>query len=556
MVRRSLLVAVIAVLASTVFAAPAPDFGPNVLIFDQATPDIQAQVSAVFAKQEKAQFGTERYALLFKPGKYNADVRVGFYTSALGLGKSPDDVEVTGAVRADGQWMGGNATCTFWRGIENLSINPTQGRGSLTWSVSQATEFRRNHVKGNLNLSEGGWSSGGFVVDCKVDGNINNGSQQQYFLRNNEFTKYNGGVWNAVFVGDNKAPTSTWPRPPFTVVEKTPLIREKPYLVFDNDNYFVEVPGLQKDTVGTDWGKEGGVMIPIDKFYIAKAGTDTAETLNKALASGKNILLTPGLYDIEAPIKVDKPNQIILGIGYPTLTATKGNNLIDVADVDGVTIAGLLLQASMTQSDTLLQVGEQGAKADHSANPTFLFDIFTRTGGQINGKCNTFVEINSNNVVGDNFWLWRADHGTGAGWNSNYCKNGLIVNGNDVTCYGLFVEHTQEYLTLWNGNGGRTYFYQSELPYDPPNQAAYMNGDKKGFASYKVADTVTTHEAYGIGVYSVFSSGGVGLTNAIETPTGPGIKMTHLVAVKIKGPIDFVYNGTIPTGGMATYSNF
>jgi hypothetical protein len=43
--------------------------------------------------------------------------------------------------------------------------------------------------------------------------------------------------------------------------------------------------------------------------------------------------------------------------------------------------------------------------------------------------------------------------------------NGLIVNGNDVTLYGLFAEHSMEYETIWNGNGGRCYFYQNELPF-------------------------------------------------------------------------------------------
>ena len=41
-----------------------------------------------------------------------------------------------------------------------------------------------------------------------------------------------------------------------------------------------------------------------------------------------------------------------------------------------------------------------------------------------------------------------------------------MVDGDDVTTYGLAVEHTLEDLTVWNGEGGQVYFYQSELPYD------------------------------------------------------------------------------------------
>ena len=77
-----------------------------------------------------------------------------------------------------------------------------------------------------------------------------------------------------------------------------------------------------------------------------------------------------------------------------------------------------------------------------------------------------------------------------------------MVNGNNVTLYGLFVEHHQQFQVLWNGERGRTYFYQSEIPYDPPDQASYTSAPGvKGWASYKVADSVTHHEAWGLGVY-------------------------------------------------------
>ncbi|MDX6353666.1 MAG: hypothetical protein QOF98_569, partial [Streptomyces sp.] len=59
-----------------------PDFGPNVYIFDSstATDTIQSTVDAVYAQQAGAEFGTGRYALLFKGGLYDVDVNVGYYT--------------------------------------------------------------------------------------------------------------------------------------------------------------------------------------------------------------------------------------------------------------------------------------------------------------------------------------------------------------------------------------------------------------------------------------------------------------------------------------------
>ena len=114
-----------------------------------------------------------------------------------------------------------------------------------------------------------------------------------------------------------------------------------------------------------------------------------------------------------------------------------------------------------------MEVGPTGSSANHSANPTSLHDVFFRVGGAAVGKATVSLRINSNNVIGDHLWIWRGDHGDGVGWNINTADTGLIVNGNNVTMYGLFVEHYQKYQTIWNGNGGRTYFYQNEMPVRP-----------------------------------------------------------------------------------------
>jgi hypothetical protein len=121
--------------------------------------------------------------------------------------------------------------------------------------------------------------------------------------------------------------------------------------------------------------------------------------------------------------------------------------------------------------------------------------------------------------------------------------NGLVVNGNNVTAYGLFVEHHQKYQVLWNGEHGRTYFYQSEIPYDPPDQQSYTSAQGvNGWASYKVADSVTSHEAWGLGIYSVFRHPNVNLTRAIEVPVKSGVRFHHMITVALddKGEISNV----------------
>jgi hypothetical protein len=521
-------------------AAAGPDFGPNVIILDPSTPDAQKQIDAVYATQERGQFNDKRYAILFKPGHYDLDVKVGFYTQVSGLGRSPDDVAITGAVRSKADWMRNhNATCNFWRCAENLSVTPTVEGNVNVWAVSQATALRRVHIRGDLHLWDGGWSSGGFLADSLVDGRVNSGSQQQWLSRNTEWGEWRGGSYNMVFVGVTNPPAGEWPAKPYTVIDRTPVIREKPYLMIDDGgNYSVAVPKLSgSGSKGITWksGPTPADLIPIEEFYIAHADRDGAASINAALQSGKHLLLTPGTYHLDAPIRVERADTIVLGLGYATLVVDQGTAAIRVADVDGVKIGGVLLEAGEQESPVLLQVGEPGSSASHASNPTSLYDIFTRAGGAANGRTKCFVTINSNNVICDNFWLWRADHGKGAGWASNTNANGLIVNGNDVTIYGLFVEHCQEYQTIWNGNGGRMYFYQSEMPYDPPGDEEWSHGTVHGYASYKVGDSVTTHDARGLGIYCVFYAAPILAGTAIECPTTPGVQVRHAVTVRFNG---------------------
>ncbi|MFG2696888.1 RICIN domain-containing protein [Kitasatospora sp. NPDC048407] len=534
-----------------------PDFGPNVAVFDPSTPQatIQAKLNQVFSQQESNQFGTQRQALLFKPGSYNVNANVGFYTQVAGLGLSPDDVTINGAVHAEADWFQGNATQNFWRSAENLSVNPTGGADR--WAVSQAAPYRRMHVRGNLQLDDGGWSSGGFISDSKIDGQINSGSQQQWLSRNSQWGSWAGANWNMVFVGDVNAPANTFPNPPYTTVGQTPVVREKPFLYVDAAGaYKVFVPALRNNTTGITWaGAQQGTSLPIDQFYIVKPGADAAD-MNTALAQGKNLLVTPGVYHLNQTLNITRPDTVVLGLGLATLIPDNGITAVNVADVDGVKVAGLLIDAGTVNSQTLMQIGAGTASAvDHSANPTSLHDVFFRIGGAGVGKATQSLVVNSNNVIGDHMWLWRADHGSGVGWTSNTAANGLIVNGNNVTLYGLFVEHYQQTQVIWNGNNGRTYFFQNELPYDPPNQAAWMNGATRGFPAYKVADSVTNHEAWGLGSYAYFNvNPAVVEEHSFEVPYRSTVRFHDMVTVSLggTGTIAHVINSTGGPSNSAT----
>jgi hypothetical protein len=540
-------VAAAGVLCAGAQPAPSPDLGPNVLVFNPSTPaaTIQEQIDRIYGIEQKSEFGPARYALIFLPGTYHVDLPVGFYTQVLGLGATPDSVEIDGNVHSDASLPRNNATCTFWRAAEGFTVKPTGG--TMQWAVSQAVPFRRMHVLGNLVLHQNhGWASGGWMSDSLVDGNVDSGSQQQWISRNSEWGNWTGSNWNMVFVGVVSPPAGEWPAPPYTKIDRVPVVREKPFLEVDKKgSWSVRVPALRKDSVGITWhgGSTPGQSIPLSRFYVVRPDVDTARTINAQLARGKDLLFTPGIYELDDVLRVTRPNTVVMGLGFATLKPTHGNVAMTTADVDGIEIAGLLFDAGEAKSPVLLEIGPKGSKARHAANPICLHDVFFRVGGAGVGSTEVNLTINSSDTIVDHTWIWRADHGAGVGWDKNLSANGMVVNGDDVTAYGLFVEHHQEFQVLWNGNGGRTYFYQSEIPYDPPDQASFMSAKGvDGWASYKVAEGVTRHEAWGLGVYSVFRRPNVVLSRAIEVPKTPEVRFHHMITVALddKGAIENV----------------
>ncbi len=520
-------------------------FGENVFVFSpqDKKKNIQDKIDEIYKSQESNQFGDERYAILFKPGIYSKklEVNVGFYTQVSGLGEKPTDTNVN-KLWVNANWMDHNATCNFWRSVENFSINEF-----CMWANSQAVSMRRISSEADMLLCDRrGWSSGGFIAESKFKGTVASGTQQQYMSRNTEWKSWEGGVWNMVFVGIDKSlmPQGEWPERPFTKVENTPKIQEKPYLMYDEKNgYGVMVPELRTNCTGVSWKDEQkGIFYSLNTFYIAKPDKDNADSINKALEEGKNVLFTPGIYEIDKALEVKYEDTIIYGMGLATLVATNGNACIKTADEDGIKLCGLLLEAGEKESDTLLQVGDKKAKTDHEKNPIALSDLFFRVGGgKYAGKVKNCVTINSNDVIGDDFWVWRADHSQNVGWDINKATNGIIINGDNVTMYGLFVEHFEEYQTIWNGENGQLYFYQSEMPYDVPGQDEYKshNGTVNGYASVKVADKVKKFNGYGIGVYCCNYRADIEQFSAVEVPKRKGVALHNVVTVNLhdKGQI-------------------
>ncbi|MBG6180468.1 glycosyl hydrolase family 28-related protein [Arthrobacter sp. CAN_A1] len=556
-----------------------PDLGPNVTVFSPTMPveDIQAKVDAVNARQIDDEMGTNRQSLLFLPGTYGTDekplqFKVGYYTEVAGLGESPTDVTINGKIEVYNRCLENNGTSNcialnnFWRTLSNLTIQ-VNGAGqdgcrqsANFWAVSQAVSLRRVNVTGGtlslMDYCTAGpqFASGGYMADSKA-GDIINGSQQQWFTRNSTIGSWSNGVWNAVFAGVDGAPAdTTFPTPPYTTLEETPVSREKPYLfVDDKGGYNVRVPSAQVNSRGISWedGVTEGRTIQLKDFFIADP-SDSVQTINSQLARGKHLLLTPGVYGIDSTIAIKRANTVVLGMGHATLTAVDGATPMRVADVSGVVLAGVTIDGGEVNSPLLLQIGTKNGnssgKKNDPLNPTTLSDVYFRIGGPNVGKADVSLEVNSDNVLIDHIWAWRADHGNAGtfGWDISTGRNGVIINGDNVTATGLFVEHYQEYNVIWNGENGRTVFFQNELPYDPPNQEAWQHDGVLGWAGYKVADDVRKHTLWGGGSY-VFTNVDptIHATRGFEVPDTAGVQLNHILTVNLgAGTIDHVVNNT------------
>lgn len=575
-------------------------FGDDALIYDakyDSSAGVLAEINDAhdegingYAPTFDAQFGTMRYAMMFKPGDYRWGenvAKIGFYTGVYGLGKLPTETKVS-TIHTPAHLPDNNATCTFWRSIENIQVNQQNGDPwfEFKWAVAQAAPARRLDVIGNASFDWfNGWNSGGYIADSRFSGNAGSWSQQQFYIRNSSLANgFFGVTMNNMIqgsVGNIPADRSqTASGGTYVTIPNTPVIREKPFLYFDNGEYKVFRPALRSQASGLSWSDSNmgpGTSYDISDFYVARADQDSAASINAALDSGKHLLLSPGIYFLDEPIHVKRADTIVLGMGYATLVPKQSNDYgaLFIEDVDGVSVAGLMFDAHYS-SKYLLRVGDENSDKDHADNPTFLYDTITRVGGfrPENVNVDVAVQINSDDVVGDHFWVWRADHGAGTGWFNNTSDYGLIVAGDDVYTYGLFNEHYQKYTTLWLGERGRTYFYQNEIPYDPTNQNDYKShgGTVDGYAQYKIADNVQEHYAVGLGIYEVFintNGAGVFVENAVECPNTPGVRIeslyTNSFSVVNGAPsvgIKHAINGTgisvgtgpwIPNQGWSTY---
>jgi Ricin-type beta-trefoil lectin domain-like len=567
--------------------------GANVYVFTpgEAQSTIQSDINTLYNAQVTNQFGAQRYTLLFEPGTYGSagdplTVNVGYYEEVAGLGQSPGGTVINGVVNSYNQCAGTNclATDNFWRSIYNLTINVNSGgaidgchnNGDDWWATSQDSPMRRVQVNGTLSLMDfcdsPAYASGGFIGDSAFSAAVQNDSQQQFMVQNTNLNGWSNAVWNQVFCGDNGAPAQSFAGnsgdsggpASYTTLSTCGPTEQEPYLYEDSaGNLNVFVPSVQTGQVGPSWasGSTPGTSLSLNSFYVASPSS-SAETINAALAAGDSILFTPGYYTLDEALNVTAANTKLIGLGFATLEPTNGTAAINVADVAGVNLSGLIVDAGPVNSSVLVQLGTAGSTANNSADPVTVDDLNVRIGGEVAGTATTAVVDDSNNSILDNVWLWRADHGAGQTgtpdqtgvssgngcWTCDVAQTGLTVNAANVSAYGLAVEHFEADEVDWNGQGGNLVFFQNENPYEVPSQSAWMSSPTQdGYPALHVASGVTSFHGYGLGSYSFFDQGAaIENAEAFQAPDTSGVSLKDLLTVFLNGAggIQSVINGT------------
>jgi len=567
-------------------------FGTNVCVFNdtmsQAT--IQSDLNAIATQQVPvaSQFDSQRYAIFFQPGTYGSAsiplvFQVGYYTEVAGLGAMPQDTIINGAIDVfNNLCTAGTTDCNsddnFWRSLSNLTLNvdlpssppayappnldpygPYCANSAEMWSASQASPIRRAIINGSVVFQDycasNNYASGGFIADSSISGDLNFYGNQQYMVRNAAIGGANGcpnGLWNMVYSGVQGAPAAvfTGQCQQNTVLATSPVTEEEPFLYTDSqDNFNVFVPAVQDNSSGPSWasGSEAGTSVPLSAFFVASPSTPTL-AINVALALGRNLILTPGVYDLDQPIVVSRPGTVVLGLGLATLVPQQGNAALIAVPNDGVKLSGLIIDAGPVNSPVLLSVGIPGPSS--ASQPDLIQDVFFRIGGAETTPVSATVSLldNAGKSIIDDVWAWRADHGNAVGWTVNTADTGVVVTGNDVTAYGLAVEHYQKDEVIWSGQGGTDIFFQNEMPYDPPSQAAWMaSPSQDGYPAFLVTPNVTTFQGYGLGSYSFFNQG-VAIFSALafQAPDTSGVQFNDIFTRFLNGSggINSVINGT------------
>jgi hypothetical protein len=568
--------------------SPTNPFGSNVTIFtpSESLSTINAALNAT---------SSTPHEFFFLPGTYGSasatpatattsntiQASVGRNAIVAGLGASPCDVVINGALDITNDGLGIRPS-----ELENLTINPIEtgdAADTLTWFTSQNATIRRVNLLGNLNadlntvpqgpctnpcsspqtLNAYAGAANGFeiansnitgdIIDPNGEntlGNAGENSNEDLYIQDSHIGGFEGFGVDMVFSGDtgnvpaNDFGPATQSRPPgdIDVIKTASVIRESPFVYYRNGQFYVFDPNVQFNQRGYDWGLENtGRSLPLSDFYIANSSTDTAETLNAALARRQDVLLGPGNYTLDEALTVPKPDEMVFGLGESTLTADNGTPTVVVNDAaTGAILAGFTANGSgSTIPADQIVIGNRPNATGWRTDPTTLTDISSSS------NATTDELINQNYVLQNQAEIQSSGGGTytDAQWAAANNDYGAVINGDGVTWEGIWLEHFKMTEATWNGQGGQVVFLENELPFTPPITSNTvpptsweLNGSFDGYPSLAVSPRVTSFTLSGMQSWSRFDAGCYCLvTSLITTPVRRHVTFHDLFSGLILG---------------------
>jgi hypothetical protein len=508
---------------------------------------------------EYSQFMNDRYTFIFTEGTYDGiNIIINYYTSFYGVDMNKVvllNSSIVVPTFTPNYQLG--ALDNFWRSLENMTIlikDDGPNQQNFKWAVSQASPLRNVNIYYNYSLwffdlsyviipGEGKksvYASGGYASNIKTNASIIFGGQQQFCLNNFNYVTSSTNInppadniikelcaWNTVLTdsktdivnsADRKDNSGTYLFTSYSYKNNTGKSIDKPSFYFTNENdytsYKINIPTKSSNTT-----------ISSNNIFIAYPKANISKEINNALSQNIAVVLTPGFYKLDDPILITNNNSVILSLGMSTLENPPDNCALIINDnLTNVIISGFFIQANnnskllKNDNNCLIKIGSKHNKYNSLSTgfSVYLYDVFIRIGASNLGNekgpdynkgngIKQMVEINSDNVIIENMWLWRADHTNGKenrdgiGPTNAYCENALVVNGNNVIIYGLACEHTLKDIVIWNGDSGIVNFYQCELPYDAPI-------DSTGLWNYSgFVINGSNFNGGGMGIYSYFT---------------------------------------------------
>jgi len=289
---------------------------------------------------------------------------------------------------------------------------------------------------------------------------------------------------------------------------------------------------VQRDSSGPSWAAAGSRhVLALSKFFVASPSTPSRD--QRRAGPGKDLILTPGVYNLNLPIVVSRSDTVVLGLGLAPVPSTASRH--DRAAQPRVKLSGLIIDAGPVNSPVLLSVGTPGSSS--ASDPDLIQDVYFRIGGAETRPVSATVSLldNAGNSIIDNSWVWLLITATRSAGPSTPPAPGWSSRG-QRDAYGLAVEHYQKDEVIWSGQGGTDIFFQKRS-LRSASQSAWMETPSR--TAIPLSSSVQRHDVQGLrhGQLSFFNQGVTIYASTPSKPDNPNVQFQDVFTRFLSGSV-------------------